>query len=166
MDLEGNLILDRKPARRWVSAIAVVIPVVACVAGVAWFVRAFISPPTIAIPGPIVLSATPPVPPPAPTMRAEPRAPKPKPESVWPAMVMPPTPSAASVASNNALYSPPMTATLGAVPQGAFPPPPPPPSPSPPAQVAAQVATHVTTQVAAAPSAFADPAPDTPAPAE
>jgi len=43
MDLEGNLVLDRRPARRWVSVLAVVIPVVACVAGVTWFVRSFIS---------------------------------------------------------------------------------------------------------------------------
>lgn len=62
MEFEGELILDRKPARRWVSAIAVVIPVVACVAGVAWFVRAFISPPIIAIPGPMTLAAAPPAP--------------------------------------------------------------------------------------------------------
>ena len=63
MDLEGNLILERTPARRWVSIVAVVIPVVACVAGVTWFVRAFISPPTIAIPGPMMLATAPPPPP-------------------------------------------------------------------------------------------------------
>ncbi len=78
MDLEGNLILDRKPAQRWVSTIAVVIPVVACIVGVTWFVRAFISPPTVAIPGPMVL-ATSPTPPPARPAREEPRAPEPPP---------------------------------------------------------------------------------------
>src|ERR1051325_12196794 len=65
MDLEGNLVLERRPARRWVSILAVVIPVVACVVGVSWFVRAFISPPTISIPGSITLATTPTQPPPS-----------------------------------------------------------------------------------------------------
>jgi hypothetical protein len=63
MELEGNLILERRPARRWVSVIAVIVPVVACLAGVTWFVRAFISPPTIAIPSPMSLAAAPSAPP-------------------------------------------------------------------------------------------------------
>ena len=53
MELEGNLVLERRPARRWVSAVAVIVPVLACLAGVTWFVRAYISPPTIAIPSPM-----------------------------------------------------------------------------------------------------------------
>jgi hypothetical protein len=68
MDLEGNLILERRPARRWVSVVAVIVPVLACLAGVTWFIRAFVSPPTIAIPSPMTLAAVPP----APAVRAEP----------------------------------------------------------------------------------------------
>lgn len=62
MELEGNLILERKPARRLVSVVAVIVPVLAFLAGVTWFIRAFVSPPTIAIPNPIMLAAAPPVP--------------------------------------------------------------------------------------------------------
>src|SRR5262245_41852603 len=40
MELEGNLVLERKPARRWVTVLAVIVPVVACLAGVTWFIRA------------------------------------------------------------------------------------------------------------------------------
>jgi hypothetical protein len=141
MDLEGNLILDRRPARRWVSALAVVIPVVACVAGVSWFVRAFISPPTISIPGPLVLSSIAPAPLPAPPTRAE--QPAAKPESFWPAVVMPPTPTGPSAAP----YAQ-QTAALGAASptSGAFPP--------------APQSTRV-----AATTAFTDPARDNPMPA-
>jgi hypothetical protein len=142
MDLEGNLILDRRPARRWVTAIAVMIPVVACVAGVTWFVRAFISPPTVAIPGPMLLSAAVPATPPALPARAEP--PSPKPEPVWPAAMVPAAPAVSSAALS---YSPPAPATVGAAPQAASPFPPPQP-----------------TRMAAAPSAF-DPAPEIPPPA-
>lgn len=133
MDLEGNLILDRRPARRWVSALAVVIPVVACVAGVTWFVRTFIQPPTISIPGPLVLASTAPAPLPAPPSRAEPAAARA--ESVWPAVVAPPT-------AINPQASPyPQQAALGS----AF----------PPAPQSTRVAT----------TAFTDPARDNPAPA-
>jgi hypothetical protein len=137
LDLEGNLILDRRPARRWVSILAVVIPVVGCVAGVSWFVRSFISPPTISIPGPMMLASTTPAPPPP--MRAEPQAAKP--ESVWPVVTMPPTPFAPP-------NSPPVAAaTLGSAPpaSGTFPPP--------------------QSNRMAASSAFADPVRDNPAPA-
>ena len=51
MELEGNLVIHRKPARWWAAALAVTLPVLACVAGVAWFIRGYISPPTIRIPG-------------------------------------------------------------------------------------------------------------------
>ena len=70
MELEGNLVLERRPARRWITVVAVIVPVVACLAGVTWFIRAFISPPTIAIPNPMTLAAAPP----APAVRAEPPA--------------------------------------------------------------------------------------------
>src|SRR5262245_24222947 len=68
MELEGNLVLERRPARRWISVVAVIVPVVACLAGVTWFIRAFVSPPTIAIPNPMTLAAAPP----APAVQAEP----------------------------------------------------------------------------------------------
>jgi hypothetical protein len=68
MELEGNLVLDRRPARRWISVVAVIVPVLACLAGVTWFIRAFVSPPTIAIPNPMTLAAAPP----APAVQAEP----------------------------------------------------------------------------------------------
>jgi hypothetical protein len=111
MDLEGNLILDREPTRRWVSVIAVIIPVLACVAGVTWFVRAFVSPPTIAIPGSMVLATAQPTPV-APPMRAEPRAPEPAPPQA--AAVQPAAPPYSS--------SLPMVATLSAAPPSTKPP--------------------------------------------
>ena len=52
MELEGNLIVRRKPTRRWVSVL-VVTPVLACIAGVTLFIRAYVSPPTISIPSPM-----------------------------------------------------------------------------------------------------------------
>jgi hypothetical protein len=114
MDLEGNLILDRKPARRWVSAIAVIIPVVACVAGVTWFVRAFISPPTIAIPGPMVLATVPSARP----LREEPRAPEPAPP---PAVTTRPAGPASAAAPAPPSSSLPMLATLSAAPPATSP---------------------------------------------
>jgi len=113
MDLEGNLILDRPPTRRWVSTIAVIIPVIACVAGVAWFVRAFISPPVIAIPGPMTLAAAPPAA--IRPVREEPRAPEPAPPS---AAIMQPAPTAPSAAAPvpSSSFSLPMMATLSAAP--------------------------------------------------
>jgi hypothetical protein len=137
MDLEGNLILDRRPARRWVSILAVVIPVVACVAGVTWFVRSFISPPTISIPDPLVLASTTPAP--LPPMRTEPQAAKP--ESVWPAVTMPPTPFAPPNSPHVAAATPGSEHPAS----GTFPPP--------------------QSRRMAAASAFADPVRDNPAPA-
>ena len=43
MELEGNLLLERAHTRRWVSIIAVIIPVAAFVLGAAWFIRALSS---------------------------------------------------------------------------------------------------------------------------
>jgi hypothetical protein len=59
MELQGNLILDRTPMRRWVSTLAVSVPVAACVVGAAWFIRTFISPPTVAVPSTTAHAATP-----------------------------------------------------------------------------------------------------------
>jgi hypothetical protein len=139
MELEGNLILERRPARWWVSVTAVIIPVVACLAGVTWFIRAFISPPTIAIPSPMSLAAAPPAPP---VQAAPPAAPQPA-ASAEPASPAPaPSPAAPPGAASAAM---PMFATLAvapptfssAAPGGAF--------------------------AGAAPAAYADPAREAPA---
>ncbi len=48
MDLEGNLpFVGRKSARRLISALAVSLPVLGCAAGVTWFIRQYVTPPTI-----------------------------------------------------------------------------------------------------------------------
>jgi hypothetical protein len=107
MELEGNLILERRPARRWVSVTAVIVPVLACLAGVTWFVRAYISPPTIAIPSPMSLAAAPPVPP----AQAEPAQPTASIQPASPAAA--PSPPASADAASSAL---PMLATLAAAP--------------------------------------------------
>jgi hypothetical protein len=110
MELEGNLILERRPARRWVSVIAVIVPVVACLAGVTWFVRAFISPPTIAIPSPMSLAAAPPAPP----AQAEPPV---APQPVASATAASPAPTHSPPASSDtAPVALPMFATLAAAP--------------------------------------------------
>ena len=56
LELEGNLSLERAPTRRWVSIIAVVIPVAAFVLLAAWFIRAYLVPPTVAIPSPTMMA--------------------------------------------------------------------------------------------------------------
>jgi hypothetical protein len=72
LDLEGDYDLERNPMGRWVSIIAVVIPVTAVVLLVGWFIRAFIVPPTVAISSPAMLAAaTPPPPPPSIPKRAQ-----------------------------------------------------------------------------------------------
>jgi hypothetical protein len=109
MELEGNLILERRPARRWISVTAVIVPVVACLAGVTWFVRAFISPPTIAIPSPMSLAAAPPAPP----VQAEPPAAQP---AVSAAPVSPAPAPSPLASSNTASVALPMFATLAAAP--------------------------------------------------
>ena len=48
MELEGDLSLERAHTRRWVSIIAVIIPVAAIVLLAAWFIRVYIAPPTVA----------------------------------------------------------------------------------------------------------------------
>lgn len=136
MELEGNLILERRPARWWVSVTAVVIPVVACLAGVTWFVRAFISPPTIAIPSPMSLAAAPPV---SPAQAEPPMAPQPAIGETAASPAPVPAPPASSGTASVAL---PMFATLAAAPP-TF-------SSTPPGG----------TFAGAAPTAYADPARD------
>jgi hypothetical protein len=75
-ELEGNLSIERAYTRRWVSIIAVVIPVTAFVLLAAWFIRAYIVPPTVAIHSPPMMADAPP-PPPAVPKRAMVEAPKP-----------------------------------------------------------------------------------------
>lgn len=50
MELEGSLILEQPPRRRWVSVVAVIVPVVVFVGAAAWFIRAFVAPPMVAVP--------------------------------------------------------------------------------------------------------------------
>jgi len=150
LELEGNLSLDRAPARRWVSIIAVVIPVAAFVMLAAWFIRAYIAPPTVAIHNPSIMADAP-TPPPDMPKRAMVEAPKPPlPVVVAAAPVEPPvkeTPAAP--------FALPMFATLAAAPPSL-------PSSSPafadpahdlspaPAPVAAPVTERVATPVTTA----------------
>jgi len=56
---EGSLLLDGAPTRRWVSIIAVVIPVGAFVLLAALFIRTYIVPPTYGIPNPTTTAEAP-----------------------------------------------------------------------------------------------------------
>jgi hypothetical protein len=116
LELEDDILLERTHTRRWVSIIAVFIPVAASVLLGVWFIRVYIAPPTVAIPSPMMLAegAPPPVAvpkramveaPPPPLPMAEP-APTPEPERTQTASAQP------------------MFATLAVVPP-AFPSPPP-----------------------------------------
>jgi hypothetical protein len=63
LELQGNIVLDRAPTRRWVSIIAVVIPAAAFGMFASWFIRAYVAPPMVKIPSPmIVASAAPQMP--------------------------------------------------------------------------------------------------------
>jgi hypothetical protein len=60
MRWDGIVAVERKRGRRGVTFVGVVLPVVLVVALVAWFVRSSVVPPTISIPGPMMLAAAPP----------------------------------------------------------------------------------------------------------
>ena len=60
MELEGNLVIERTRTRRWVSIVAVTVPVFIVVGVAAWFIRAFVAPPMVTIPPPMTLAAAPP----------------------------------------------------------------------------------------------------------
>jgi hypothetical protein len=62
MELEGNLMLERAHTRRWVSIVAVIIPVVAVVLLATWFVRVYVIPPTISFPSLTMMAEAPPAP--------------------------------------------------------------------------------------------------------
>jgi hypothetical protein len=77
MELEGNLSLERVHTRRWVSIVGIVIPVAAFVSLAVWFIRAYIVPPTITIPAPMLIADVPPAPVVAP-VRDQPEAVQPQ----------------------------------------------------------------------------------------
>ena len=79
-EYRGSLDLERAHARRWVSIIAVVIPVAAVVLLGSWFIRAYVAPPTVDIPNPMMTAAAPP--PAAPPVRAQIETPRPQPPQV------------------------------------------------------------------------------------
>ena len=109
MELEGNLVLERARTRRWVSIVGVIIPVAAVVLLAAWFVRVYVVPPTIVIPGPLIVADDPPAP--AAVARAQIEAPRPAMATAGPA-ASPPSGERRAPASS-AL---PMFATLAIVP--------------------------------------------------
>lgn len=99
MELEGTLLLERSPTRRWVSIIAIVIPVASVVIVAAWFIRAYVAPPSITIPSPMMIAAVP----------APPAAPAPSPRAE-PALVEQPTPQVMLKQAMIAPVAPPMLA--------------------------------------------------------
>jgi hypothetical protein len=113
MELEGTLLLERSPTRRWISIIAIVIPVASVVMLAAWFIRVYIVPPTISIPAPMMVAAAPAAPPlraEAPVIQPQPRPPVVKAEPAAP----PAAPPAAAAPVDPP--SPPMFATLAIAP--------------------------------------------------
>jgi hypothetical protein len=52
MEIERNPLLERSVFRRVLSATMVIAVVLACLAGVTWYIRSFILPPRISIPSP------------------------------------------------------------------------------------------------------------------
>jgi len=152
-ELDGDLSLERAHTRRWVSIIAVVIPVAAFVLAAAWFIRAFIVPPTVAIHNPTMMADAPP-PPPAVPKRAVVEAPKPPlPVAVASAAETPVTETAAP-APAPAL---PMFATLSAAPPS-FPSASASPAFADPAQDVSPAAAPVAAPVATPALAAAEPA--------
>jgi hypothetical protein len=58
-DLPGTFEVERPRSRRWVAIVALTIPVIAVVLSAAWFVRAFVAPPTVMIPATIEVASAP-----------------------------------------------------------------------------------------------------------
>jgi hypothetical protein len=108
LELEGDILLERAHSRRWVSIIAVFIPVAASVLLAAWFIRVYVDPPTVAIPSPVMIADAPP-PPAALPKRAMVEAPPPPIPMPEPAK----TPEPERTQTASAL---PMFATLSAAP--------------------------------------------------
>ena len=139
MQLEGNLVLERAHTRRWVSIIAVVIPVAAFVLVAAWFIRVYIVPPTVTIWNPMIMAAAPPEPP-APAAPAPVEAPQP------PMAMTEPVASRSARERTPPAAATPMFTTLAAVP----------PVLNSPPSAFADPAPDVST--AASPSAIPEPA--------
>lgn len=150
LELEGNILTERTPARRWVAIIAIVIPVAALVMASAWFIRAFVAPPTIAISSPLILAAAPPMAPiETPSVAVKQSRPQQQPVEVV-AVSPAPAPSASAIKEAaepvTGVSALPMFATLAAAPpslsgaQPAFAPPPRDPihDPAPASVVAAE----------------------------
>jgi hypothetical protein len=57
VDIDGAIILGERRKRRIVPVVAFLVPMIVVVAGAAWFVRAFVAPPTVDIPAPSLMSA-------------------------------------------------------------------------------------------------------------
>ena len=107
MEFEGNLLVERAHTRRWVSIIAVIIPVAAIVLLAAWFIRVYVAPATVLVPNPPMTAAEPPAPP-AVAARAETAAPQP-PAAMTETTTAPPS-------SERSASTLPMFATLAVVP--------------------------------------------------
>jgi hypothetical protein len=59
MELDDTDISRRARRRHWASIVAVVIPVMAAVGLIAWFIRAYVAPPMARIPGPVIQVSSP-----------------------------------------------------------------------------------------------------------
>ena len=149
-ELDSEISLERANTRRWVSIIAVVIPVAAFVLLSAWFIRAYIVPPTVAIHAPAMMADAPPPPPTIPR-RAMVEAPKPPLPMAVATAGEPPAKEAPVQETPAPQFALPMFATLAAAPPSL-------PSTSPafadPAQDVAPAAAPV-----AAPITAPEPAP-------
>jgi len=149
LELQGNILLERAPTRRWVSIIAVVIPAAAFAMLATWFIRAYVAPPTISVPSPMVVASA------APQEPASPRQIETKiPEAAAPAAVV--SVAQVSITPPPAVEVPapppaslPMLDTLSAAPPAAE---------LPPAQPAEEPSPAATTGVAHA-AQPAEPAP-------
>src|SRR5713226_5608751 len=101
MDVDTMTGVEAPGYRRVAAAVAFVLPVIVVGAGAAWFIRAFIAPPMIAIPEPTVLASAEPIAPePSAATAAEPAAAPAQtaetsgtaarqPEPAWPQPVVP-----------------------------------------------------------------------------
>jgi hypothetical protein len=99
MRLEGTLDLEPRRVRRWVSVVAIVVPVFLCMAMATWFIRAFIAPPMVAIPAYTTIAAvTPP----------EPEPPRHVPQPPSPPVQSDSSPASAAVTAFGEPTSPPM----------------------------------------------------------
>jgi hypothetical protein len=107
MEFEGNLLVERAHTRRWVSIIAVIIPVAAIVLLAAWFIRVYVAPKTVLIPNPPMVTAEQPASP-AVSARIETEAPQP-PAAMAETTTLPPV-------SDRPASTLPMFATLAVVP--------------------------------------------------